>query len=74
MPSGVVQRSQSLAIWQGNRPIKALIPGHDTNSANRKKDPKIEEEFSFPRRHCDLMPRRPSRFVVRCVHKPRWAH
>jgi hypothetical protein len=32
MSSGVVQRLQSLAIGQDNRPIEALIAGHDTNS------------------------------------------
>jgi len=33
MPSGVLQRSQRLAIGQDNRPIEALIPRHDANSA-----------------------------------------
>jgi hypothetical protein len=28
MPSGVLQRSQRLAIGQDNRPIEALIPRH----------------------------------------------
>jgi hypothetical protein len=29
MPSGVVERSQCPAIGQDNRPIEALVPGHD---------------------------------------------
>jgi hypothetical protein len=32
MPSGVLQRSQRLAIGQDNRPIEALIPGHDAQA------------------------------------------
>jgi hypothetical protein len=34
MPSGVVERSQFLAIGQDNRPIEALVPGHDATPEN----------------------------------------
>jgi hypothetical protein len=36
MPSGVVERSQCLAIGQDNRPIEALVPGHDATPENAR--------------------------------------
>jgi len=56
MPSGVLQRSQRLAIGQDNRPIEALIPGHDATTPQLEPGINVGEEFSFRVGCCDLMP------------------